>query len=396
LIVTLVRYLGAAVGARLADEGARVAILLLALERTGRAPLGGLLVAALMVPHVAAAPFAGNVADRARHRKGLYVAAFTAYALGLAGAALLVGRLTLVAAGALIVAGCVAPLLLGGLSSLLNELASSNLPRAFGLDATTYGVAGIAGPAVAAVVAGFAGAAWSMLALGGLVLLGAALLATLPLRAHEPTAAPRARPLAGVGVMVRRPRLGAMTATSGLNAFGIGALPLAAAAIAAQEHRPADTGLIMSVSAAGGLLGSLLCSRFPFATRYPERSVLGGTVAAGVAFLVAALVTADWLRLSLFALAGLSGGPIIVALFAIRDREAPGELRTQVFTLGGGVKVTAGAAGAAVGGLLAAQGASLLLAGIAACQLAGVAVGATWLRATTTRPWRVQPSEERG
>ncbi|KUL22411.1 hypothetical protein [Actinoplanes awajinensis] len=76
--MTLARYLVAAVGARLADEGARVAIVLLALERTGDARLGGLLVAALMVPHVLAAPLVGAAADRVRRRKPLYAAAFLA------------------------------------------------------------------------------------------------------------------------------------------------------------------------------------------------------------------------------------------------------------------------------------------------------------------------------
>jgi hypothetical protein len=45
-----------AVLARLADEGARVILILLALRRTGSAALGGELVAALLVPHVVAAP----------------------------------------------------------------------------------------------------------------------------------------------------------------------------------------------------------------------------------------------------------------------------------------------------------------------------------------------------
>src|SRR4051794_41960068 len=62
----LVHYAGAAVLVRGADEGARVALVLLALERTRSAALGGLLVAALLVPHVAAAGVVGARAGRAR------------------------------------------------------------------------------------------------------------------------------------------------------------------------------------------------------------------------------------------------------------------------------------------------------------------------------------------
>lgn len=59
-------YLITAVLIRLADEGARVALVLLALERTGSAAVGGLLVAVLLVPQVVAAPAIGLLTDRAR------------------------------------------------------------------------------------------------------------------------------------------------------------------------------------------------------------------------------------------------------------------------------------------------------------------------------------------
>jgi hypothetical protein len=49
------RYLGAAVLIRLADEGARVALVLLALKRLNNAAVGGLLVPTLLIPPVVAA-----------------------------------------------------------------------------------------------------------------------------------------------------------------------------------------------------------------------------------------------------------------------------------------------------------------------------------------------------
>ena len=387
------RYLAAATGARLADEGARVAVVLLVLERTGRPEVGGLLVAALMVPHVVAAPVAGAAADTARRRRPLYLAAFGVYALSLTGAAVLVGRLTAVAAGLLVVAGCLAPLLLGGLSSLLPELVPEGLARAFALDATTYGVAGIAGPAVAAAIASLAGAGWAMVALGGFAVLGAVMFGSLPLPARAPASG---RPsagtlLAGLGVMVRRPRLGAVTVASGLNQLGFGALPLAAAAIAAEAHRTALTGALMAVLAAGSLLGSLVCTRLPVVQRHPETVLLACITAMAVPLLVAAVArpAVPWL-LGLFALAGLVSAPTLVTLFAVRDREAPPGLRTQVFTLGAGIKVTAAAAGAAAGGLLVSHGSAGLLAGAAGCQVLGAFTGAVLLRRTAGGPGTVR------
>ena len=63
----LLRYLSSAILARLADEGARVGLILLALERTSTASFGGILVAAFMLPHVLAAPLVSALADRTRH-----------------------------------------------------------------------------------------------------------------------------------------------------------------------------------------------------------------------------------------------------------------------------------------------------------------------------------------
>ena len=150
----LARYTVAASLARLADEGARVALLLQVLDVRRGAAFGGLLVAALMVPHVVVAPLAGGLADGVRRRRVLYAGAFVAYGVSLLGAALLVAPAPVAAFGLVVVAGCCAPLLTAGLTSVLGELAPDRLPRAFGLDATSYSVAGIAGPGLAAVVAG--------------------------------------------------------------------------------------------------------------------------------------------------------------------------------------------------------------------------------------------------
>ncbi|WP_436535046.1 hypothetical protein [Actinoplanes sp. HUAS TT8] len=127
----------------------------------------------------------------------------------------------------------------------------------------------------------------------------------------------------------------------------------------------------MSACAGGGLLGSVICTRVPVVHRRPELVTLLCTGVMTVPFLLATLgLPALW-----FAVAGVFSGVASVAVFSTRDREAPPELRTQVFTLGAGFKVTAAAAGAAAGGLLASGDPSVLLIAIAACQLLGAAAG---------------------
>ncbi|MFC3738028.1 MFS transporter [Paractinoplanes deccanensis] len=481
--MTLTRYVGAAVCARLADEGARVAILLLALDRTGDEALGGLLIAALMVPHVVAAPITGALADAARRRRLLYFLAFLGYAAALLGGAASIGHATPLAAALLIVAGCCAPLLIGGLSSLLGDLAPTRLERAFGLDVMSYSLAGIAGPALAAVLADLAGASWSVAALAALVVAGAVLVASLPLPAASESAPPapsvtsrptssapassapassapassapassapassapassapassapapsapapsapapsapapsapapsapapfrgasnrprmsdfsdtetgsgghgdgfgsvagaRPRrlgsPFAAVAVMVRKPRLGAVTLGTVFSMLGVGALPVIAALLAGEARRSELTGLILSAGAAGGLITSLVLTRWPIRRWAPESVVAVSLAATAVPFLLLAVLPAGWGGLPFFAIAGALGVPVSVAVFAVRDQESPPEIRTQVFTLGAGVKVTAAATGAAVAGLAAPAGVAALLAGIGICQALG-------------------------
>src|SRR4051812_48254279 len=119
----LVHYAGAAVLVRGADEGARVALVLLALERTRSAALGGLLVAALLVPHVVAAGVVGAVADRSRRPLRLVAAASAGFGAPLPVAPLALGPVpTPVVLRVLLPGGCFGPAPLGALSSRLSAL----------------------------------------------------------------------------------------------------------------------------------------------------------------------------------------------------------------------------------------------------------------------------------
>jgi predicted MFS family arabinose efflux permease len=372
----LARYTSAAALARIADEGARVGLILLAVQRTGSAGYGGLLVAALMVPHVLAAPVVGAAADAVRRRRPLYVGGLLLYGLALLGAGLAVGVSAPVAVALVVLAGCVAPLLIGGLSSLLGELAPNARERAFGLDATSYGLAGIVGPALVALLAGRWGPIWGIAALTVTCLAGAALVATLPIadRAGR-VARDRQRLLAAVPAIRRRPGLGAVTAATTLSQVGMGALALVAVLLAQARQNTALAGLLLSTMAVGGLVSSLAYARRPIRRWRPEVVVLVSVLVTGVALALVPVFPATAVTLALFAVAGLVNGPMFCALLAVRDRDAPPEARTQVFTLGAGLKVTAAAAGATIAAAASGWGAGPLLIGVAACQLLGAAAG---------------------
>jgi hypothetical protein len=84
--------------------------------------------------------------------------------------------------------------------------------------------------------------------------------------------------------------------------------------------------------------------------------------------------------LPLYALAGLCDGPLLGATLRIRADHSPPAARTQVFTIGAGLKISAAACGAVLTGAAAGWPPALLLLGIAALQLAAALLHHLMLR----------------
>ncbi|MEU0428563.1 MFS transporter [Streptomyces canus] len=384
-------YLASAVLARTADEGARVALVMLSTQRADSPALGGALVAALMIPHVAAAPVAGALADTVRRRRLFHGGAVTLYGAALAALAVLVGRINDVVVLVLAVAaGCVAPLLTGGLTSLLGELLTKErLTRAFSADAVSYNLAGICGPAVAAALGTAVGAGVALAALGVGAMLGGLLLFSLRLRPRgdgrsQPRRMRPAELLRGAAELGRNRPLRSVTWASSAGQMGVGALPVVTVLLADEYHAPWVTGGLMTAFAAGALAGSLSYAYRPVGAKCPERVVLWGLLATGVP-----LAGVPWTQhavsaAALFATAGFCTGPLFSALLASRERYASVAARTQIFTLGAGLKSTFAAAGAAAAGALNGLGVTALLLGTAACQVVAAALGVVLL--TGRRP----------
>jgi predicted MFS family arabinose efflux permease len=268
---------------------------------------------------------------------------------------------------------------------------SARLPWAFGLDATSYSLAGIVGPALAAVVAGWAGARWAVAALVLCCAIAAGIVVTLPVP-DRPGERPRPRHLgAALPAMWRRPPLAAVTVASTVSQLGIGALPIIGALLATGLHDPALTGLTLSAFAVGNLVSSLAYARLPLRRLRPEVVVPAGLLALSVPFAVLPVAGGRWPTLALFLVAGLVNGPTFASLLVVRDREAPPAVRTQVFTIGAGLKVTAAAAGVALAGLATGRGVAVLLLAVAGTQLLAGGLGAALLRRRRPVP-RVSPA----
>ncbi|MEU2084193.1 MFS transporter [Streptomyces albus] len=193
---------------------------------------------------------------------------------------------------------------------------------------------------------------------------------------------------AGVRVLWRVPALRAVTVATCVAFLGLGGLPVVAVLLAAQRGSADGGGALLTAFAVGGLAGALGLARWPGAPE-PRRLALGSLLATAVALAGAAAVPSFPLTVALFVLAGLGDGPLLTATLRLRADHAPAAVRTQVFTLGAGLKLTAAAAGAALVGVLARLPAAGLVLAVAALQLLAALLLRLLdrrARATRTRP----------
>ncbi|MFE6856278.1 MFS transporter, partial [Streptomyces sp. NPDC057674] len=179
--------------------------------------------------------------------------------------------------------------------------------------------------------------------------------------------------LAGL-VAVRGSReLRAITAATCLAFLGLGALTTTAVQLADSQGRPGAGGWLMTAFAAGALAGSLALARLRPAAA-PQRLAMTGLAGTGLALAAAALAPGPLVCATAFAAAGVFDGLLLTATLRLRADHAPPHRRTQVFTIGAGLKISAAALGAALAGWAGSGSATGDLAAIAALQLMAVVV----------------------
>lgn len=367
-------YLLTATLARLANEGLKLALILAAADSPGGLRLGGLLVAAFLIPAVIAAPFVGRLADQSKHPTRLYSVAFAFNGVSIVLAGLMIHWgvhpafiLTLAALG-----GAVGPLLQGGLSALVGSIVpKDSLHRGYALDVVTYNVSAILSPAIVAAVASLVSPLASVLMLGALMLVSSLTVLRIAMR-REGTGGtiPVSSPLDGlkaIGTIV--PLRSTATATSVAN-IGNGILPVAATLLAA-ERFSVNAGVLLSTMAVGALIGSLSFAARPFGMDQPQRLVPIVSMAMAVPISFIIFTGSTPLALAFFAMAGFLGGPQGAGQFAVRDRFSPPPVRTQVFTLSTSLKTTFAAFGAALAGWISGAPPSVMLGIAVAANLLG-------------------------
>jgi MFS family permease len=399
-------YLGGAAASRAGDEMTGPALLLAGFAVTGSPAAGSALLAALTIAAAVGGPLFGVLLDRSPRPDRVLALTLAAYALGVIAVAAAVGRLPvpLVAAIAL-AAGLFNPAVAGGWTSQLPRIVTGPaLSRGFALDAMTYSVASLAGPALAALVAAAFGARTAVIVAAALVTLALPSARSLSRYPPAPLATPwlgvnrQAAPRPGLSrqvaagfaaIATRRPLLRA-TVTSVVSYVGIGMLLVSCPVLGAQRlGGPARGALLISAIAAASLIAnSVLARRHRRPDRHPRQRrpdqhrrppggqpdtrVLASTLVIGVS-MAAAAAAPGWLTMAAVALGGAGEGPQLTALFEVRHRESPEHMRGQIFTTAASLKIGGLAAGAALAGPLAGRSVTaclLVAAGFELCAAA--------------------------
>lgn len=382
-------YLAGAAAARTGDEMSGPALLLAEFAATGSASAASSLLAAVTVAAAAGGPVLGALLDRSARPGALLACSLAAYAAALTGVLVGLGRLPFgVVLAVAVLAGLPAAALSGGWTAQLPGVAApAALPRANALDAATFGLASLLGPALAGAVTEAAGAPASVAASIALICLALAPAWGLPAR-RDPAQGPPATSIgadlaAGFLAVVRIRPLTRATTASVISCAAEGVFTACTPLLGRRVLGGADRGaLLLSAVAASALVTGAVLSRRPL-RREPQAVIRGGTLVLAAALLLAATCRAVPL-ITAAVLCGVGQGPLLIAVFAVRHREAPGRLRGQVFTTGASLKLTAFAVGAGLAGPLAARslpGALLIAAGaevLAALSAAPVRAGNRW------------------
>lgn len=383
-------HLSAATLLRVSAEGVATALVLTVQARTGHAATAGYLQTAMTLPYVLSGPVIGNALDRVARPRRIAVPLAVGYAVAMAVLMLVAGRSPLVVALCVaVVIGCTEPTVVALTSLLPRFVPAGRLSRAYGLEASSYNLAAIAGPGLAAAVAAGAGGQYAGAAIVASALAGLLVLPLLPFPGPASGEGETGRwtdvVTGGLVVLGQGRVLRALTVATTLAWLGFGGVAVTAVLLA--EHigaPPSAGGRLLVAMAAGSLIGSLASSRW-LTPRHAAPVMLGGLTAFGASLAAsAAAPTLPW-AMAAFGAAGLVEGPVFAATLMLRQRESPAGRLGQVNTTAGSLKIGASAVGAALTAASAdAVGPVRLVLAIAGFQFAGAAAGLLLMKNRST------------
>jgi len=376
--------------ARLANEAARVAVVLLVLARTSSPALAGTVVGALALPALLTGPVLGAWLDRTDNRRAVFVVNQVLLLAVLVGLLVVTGHAPAhVVVGLALVAGIATPVLTGGFTGLIAPLVPQPfLRRAYGAEATSYNLAGVVGPAAAGALAAAASpeVAVGATAAASLCALLAVLRVPMPAPPVDPDRPSLGRSvLTGLGLLLKVRQLRSVTVATTVSFTGMGALPVVFPLLAAELGQPAAAGgALFSAFALGALAGSsVLAARQPRTEPLPM--ALLGIAGLALAFGAVAVAPTFLAALLLVGVAGAIEGPVLASTLAVRAEYSPAGLQTQVVTTAASLKFGGFALGSTLAGLVvAAHGVRVGLLSLAAMQVLALVLGGLLARGRRT------------
>ncbi|MFI6705617.1 MFS transporter [Nonomuraea sp. NPDC050478] len=376
---------GAMAVVRAGTQLGRVALAVLAYERTGSAAVTALVYALTLVPALVGGPLLGGLADRYPRRRLIAVC-------GLARAGLIalvaVPGIPLPVLCALVFASQLleSPAVAAQMALTPDILPEDVYQAGIAIQHLTSQIVSLAGFAAGGVLVAAVGTSGS-LTLNAAAFALAALIVLRGVRPHPAARTAgdgegrRGGPLEGLRLLVSDHRLRSLLALAMLAGFQVVPEALAAPYAAGTGQGTAMVGLLMAAIPVGNVLGVFLFTRF--CSTEARLRLLGPLACAASAPLVAsALVPGPVAALVLWALVGMLGAYQVTAN-AEFVRIVPTERRGQVLGIASAALVAAQGLGMIVGGLLATHlgvTGALGVAG-AAGLAAGVPAALAWRRA---------------
>lgn len=389
----LLAYATAATVARSATEGIYPAVSLVTVATGGSPSKGAFLLSCYVFAGAGSGPFVGRAVDRTTRPKRALSAAMVGCAVALTCLAIGIGRIPFwVLALAAACAGLAQPVPTAGWTAQLPRVVSHDrLGGAYGIDAATYSIGQIAGPALVGVALSIAARAPLLVPIT-LLLLASVVLFAVPIA--EPKVAPSAAATSlrrGFTVMwenkpLLRSSIVATVGFAGQAAF-IAAAPVVSRHVGAGLHLVGPQLVAMAV---GGLSSTLYLARHP--VRSPDRWMDIGTVVVALGLLTIAVAGSAAVVLLGGLLIGLGDGPMFTATLRIRSREAPPEVRGQVFATAASLRMGSYAVMLAAFGVLLAVGAAAVLFAGAVMQALAIGLGAWSAVGHGVRVWRPDPA----
>jgi MFS family permease len=352
------QFLGAATAARLADEMFAVGVVLLILDRTGSPTLAGLTVAAVTFPAIVSGPLIGAWLDRTGRRSLIYKI----------DRLLLTGILFAILAAAghapdfvlpllALIAGLTLPVTFTGFTSMIPLIVTEEmLPSANSLEAASQNLALIVGPALAGLLATLSGPPAALIGEAALTVVALALILRIPdlnRGASQRPESMRTMIARGLRHVATERVLRIVSVAGAFNNIAWGLLMIVFPLWADGDlgSKSSAGGALWAAFAFGSLIGALGLGRLQ-AGHPPERVAFAAMVASGAGMLTWTVAGSLPVALVLVLLTAVLEGPVMAAVFSLRQQRTPRGLQAQVMGTLGSVQIAAFSVGTGIGGPL--------------------------------------------